>query len=152
MCPLKKTPYTYVYMQIHTEDAYMCVYAYAHPLSINTIKLWLRHRTHSTPEEKLYSQKSLPSPGVARKEAVLTSKESCGFLSHLKIIKHVILMWKKRLKIPFASSSSPYRLFFSFFVCFDVCLCNKDLFKRGRKSGLFNQSGYSFNVLEITLS
>lgn len=102
------------------------------------------------PEETLGSQKSLSSPSAAHVEAVLISKR-CGFLSYLKVTKHVIIIWKKRLKIPFPFSFSPYYLYFSFSSVL-VCVCVFKIFEgQGNLWGFFNQSGYSFNALEICI-
>lgn len=75
------------------------IYLWAHPFSIGSFgrrKTLVEAQDEQRypavpPEETLYSLKGLPGPGVAHKEAVVI-KEGCGFLSHLKIAKHVTVM------------------------------------------------------------
>lgn len=76
--------------------------------------------------ETLYSRKSLPSPGVAHKEAVLISKMwlSQSSKAHKACHSHV----KDEIKNCFPLLLSLLSLLL-FFVCFGVCLCNHDLFK-----------------------
>lgn len=94
--PVEENPmFILKYVYAHRENTYVC----AHPLSIGSFG---RTKTVAEaqdeqrypavpPEETLYSWKGLPVPGVAHKEVVVI-KEGCGFLSHLKIAKHVIVM------------------------------------------------------------